>query len=111
MGPNTLLYNKGNNGSTAIGYQAMMNPDTSEFFPEQRTTYNTAIGYESLKGNYPPWNNTGIDNTATGAHTLKTIVRAAMLLLEAGPYSPIQQEIRILQSEEVPCTPIPTNQI
>jgi hypothetical protein len=63
-----LQSNVGNSGSTAIGYDAMRYADNRII---GRITYNTAIGYESLKGKIGDARaNTGIENTAVGYQSL-----------------------------------------
>lgn len=67
FGPYALFSNKANDHSTAIGYGAM-------YYADNRTvgqyTYNTAVGYEALKGSTTAANNTGKENTAIGEQSL-----------------------------------------
>jgi len=68
MGENALGSNNGNSRSTAIGYSAMSNVDNRA---TGRETFNTAVGFEALKGgSVIPSNNTGKGNTAIGDRTL-----------------------------------------
>ena len=60
IGGGTLSHNKANSRSTAIGYSAMRYADDRT---TGRDTYNTAIGYEALKGGFPAADNTGQWNT------------------------------------------------
>ncbi len=62
-----LYQNKAGSNATAIGVQSMLyaNNTTTPF-----TNTNVAVGYESLKGNPPAANNTGLNNTALGYQTL-----------------------------------------
>ena len=66
-GYQALFANKANNRSVAIGPGAMYNADDRT---SGRETFNTAIGYEALKGGYTASNNTGQNNTALGDQTL-----------------------------------------
>ncbi len=63
-----LLHNKANMRSTVIGNQAMRFADNSE---TPGFTYNTAVGYEALRGSLSPGNNTGRYNTAVGDMAIK----------------------------------------
>jgi len=67
FGYGTLYSNKANKGSVAIGYKAMENADNRT---TGRTTYNTAIGYEALRGSTIAANNTGQNNTSIGSQAL-----------------------------------------
>ncbi len=67
IGAYTLYYNKANSRSTAIGTNAMCNADNRLF---GRDTYNTAVGYEALKGGVVISGNTGQYNTAIGDQAL-----------------------------------------
>jgi hypothetical protein len=62
-----LYQNKAGSNATAIGVQSMLyaNNTTTPF-----TNNNVALGYESLRGNAPASNNTGLNNTALGYQTL-----------------------------------------
>jgi hypothetical protein len=62
-----LYQNKAGSNATAIGVQSMLyaNNTTTPFINN-----NVAVGYESLKGNAPAANNTGLNNTALGYQTL-----------------------------------------
>ena len=66
-GMSSLFYNKANNRSTAIGFNAMFNADDRTVGQD---TFNTAVGYEALKGSGTPGNNTGQYNTAIGDSAL-----------------------------------------
>jgi hypothetical protein len=66
-GYQALYSNKANSRSTAIGYQSMYYADDQTTGQE---TYNTAIGYEALKGSTTAADNTGINNTALGDQAL-----------------------------------------
>ena len=68
IGSGSLYSNKDNDGSTAIGYQAMYYADSRT--TNERTTYNTAIGYEAMKGSTTAANNTGQYNTAVGYQSM-----------------------------------------
>ena len=59
--------NKANRRSTAVGCFAMYYADSTII---GRETFNTAIGYESLKGSTIPSDNTGVNNTAIGDQAL-----------------------------------------
>ncbi len=63
----SLYHNKANIGSVAYGYGAMQYADDRVSGLE---TYNTAIGYQSLRGSTTATNNTGRYNTALGNKTL-----------------------------------------
>jgi hypothetical protein len=67
LGFGALSYNKGNWGSVAIGYNAMYNANNTV---SANYTYNTALGFEALKGSNTPSNNTGQSNTSVGYQTL-----------------------------------------
>lgn len=67
IGAYALYYNKANSRSTAIGTNAMCNADNRLV---GRDTYNTAVGYEALKGGVVISGNTGQYNTAIGDQTL-----------------------------------------
>jgi trimeric autotransporter adhesin len=62
-----LSSNKANSRSTAIGSYAMYYADDRA---TGRETFNTAVGYEALKGSITPANNTGQNNTAVGDQAL-----------------------------------------
>jgi hypothetical protein len=66
-GPGSLSSNVGNNRSTAIGLNSMFNADNRILGID---TYNTALGYESLRGGATPASNTGQYNTAIGDSSL-----------------------------------------
>ena len=63
----SLYKNKANSSSVAIGYGAMLYADDRS---SGRDTYNTAIGFEALRGSVTPSINTGRWNTCMGYHTL-----------------------------------------
>jgi hypothetical protein len=65
MGTRSLAFNKKNSRSTAIGVGAMFSADDNTT-SAARETFNTAVGYEALKGSTTPGNNTGRWNTAVG---------------------------------------------
>jgi len=65
LGNNSLFSNVNNSRSTAIGVGAMSNADDNTT-SDTRETYNTAVGYEALRGSDTPGNNTGQWNTAVG---------------------------------------------
>jgi len=67
IGAYALYYNKANSRSTAIGTNAMFNADNRLV---GRDTYNTAVGYEALKGSLTISANTGQYNTAIGDQAL-----------------------------------------
>ncbi|HRZ20400.1 MAG TPA: hypothetical protein P5184_01950, partial [Bacteroidales bacterium] len=67
IGSYALQSNVANSRTTAIGYGAMSNADDRTI---GRETYNTAVGFEALKGSYLPANNTGLFNTALGDRAL-----------------------------------------
>jgi len=62
VGYQTLLGNGGMSGSTAVGYMAMLNANSAA----SGTTFNTAIGYESLYGSATASANTGKHNSVVG---------------------------------------------
>jgi len=62
-----LYTNKANYGSVAYGFGAMLYADNRT---SGRDTYNTAIGYEALRGSTTAANNTGRYNTSVGFHAL-----------------------------------------
>lgn len=67
IGTNALYTNKAKGQSTAVGVNAMRYADdTTTVAP----TYNTALGYEALRGSLTPASNTGIANTAIGHSAL-----------------------------------------
>lgn len=63
LGMSALYSNKANNRSTAIGYYSMFWADNRTV---GRNTYNTAVGFQALKGSIIIANNTGQYNTAIG---------------------------------------------
>jgi len=67
FGAYALYSNKANSRSTAVGALAM-------YYADERTigrpTYNTAVGYEALKGSSVATDNSGQFNTAVGDRTL-----------------------------------------
>lgn len=63
LGMSTLFSNKANSRSTAIGYYSMFWADNRTI---GRNTYNTAVGFQALKGSIITANNTGQYNTAIG---------------------------------------------
>lgn len=69
IGSNALFYNSQNHRSTVIGIGAMYNADDNSSSPA-RETYNTAIGYEALRGSNTPGNNIGQYNTSIGDQAL-----------------------------------------
>jgi hypothetical protein len=69
VGIRSLFYNSQNSRSTAIGVGAMYNADDNSS-STARETFNTAIGYEALRGSNTPGNNTGQGNTAVGDQAL-----------------------------------------
>ena len=69
VGLRALFNNKLNSRSTAIGTGAMYNADNNQV-SAARETFNTAIGYEALKGSYTAGNNTGRWNTAVGDQSM-----------------------------------------
>jgi hypothetical protein len=60
---NALNSNVANNRSTAVGFSAMAFADNRT---AGRSTFNTAVGTEALRGSVTPTNNTGVQNTAVG---------------------------------------------
>lgn len=69
-GNGALFANKANNGSTAIGSSAMIFADNRT--ADARLTYNTAVGYEALRGNASS-SNTGRYNSAGGTQALRLV--------------------------------------
>ena len=67
IGNLALEFNVANSNSVAIGHNAMLYADSRVV---GRTTYNTAIGYEFMRGSATAANNTGQNNTAVGYQTL-----------------------------------------
>ena len=67
--------NTANTSSVAIGYQAMYYADNRT--PTGRITYNTAVGYEAMRGSTTAANNTGQYNTAVGYQALNGITSGA----------------------------------
>lgn len=67
VGSRALYHNRGNNRSTALGYGAMYYADNRTL---GRETYNTAVGFEALKGGDITAFNTGQNNTAIGDESL-----------------------------------------
>jgi hypothetical protein len=67
LGFNSLNSNVGNDGTLAVGFKAMYFADNRT---TGRTTGNTAIGYESIRGSMTPANNTGQNNTSTGYQSM-----------------------------------------
>ncbi len=63
FGGNALYNNRAKDDSTAIGYMAMSNADSST---TSAITYNTAVGAYALQGGGTPASNTGVSNTAVG---------------------------------------------
>ncbi|MCB0807333.1 MAG: tail fiber domain-containing protein [Bacteroidales bacterium] len=63
-----LYNNVGASGSTAIGYYAMRNANSTT---ATSLTNNVAVGYEALSGSANPAANTGVRNTAIGSTVLK----------------------------------------
>lgn len=68
IGTSALHFNSANSRSTAVGYNAMRLADSRIL--DGRETFNTAIGYEALRGSVPQENNTGRYNTAIGDQAL-----------------------------------------
>lgn len=66
-----LFANNANSGSTAIGTNAMLYADNRS--TSERYTYNTAVGYEALRGSTTAANNTGRYNTAAGRQALRLV--------------------------------------
>ena len=62
VGRTALYYNTVANGSVAVGYQSQYYMQNAAYI-----TYNTAIGYQALRGSTTPANNLGDGNTAIGA--------------------------------------------
>jgi len=63
IGYGTLFTNQAKAGSIAIGYEAMYYADNTV---TAGSSYNTAIGYQALKGSTTAGNNTGTGNTVLG---------------------------------------------
>lgn len=68
IGKQALYYNVASSNSTAIGYKAMANAHPSAF--NSNETFNTAVGYEALKGSESLYDNTGRFNSALGDRAL-----------------------------------------
>jgi hypothetical protein len=67
VGNSALYSNKGNNSSVAVGINAMQYADDRTI---GRITFNTAVGYEALRGSITPANNIGQYNSVFGYQTL-----------------------------------------
>jgi hypothetical protein len=70
-GNGALFSNRANMGSTAIGSSAMIFADNRT--ADARYTYNTAVGYEALRGSATTANNTGRYNSAGGVQALRLV--------------------------------------
>ncbi len=70
LGKSALRSNRINSRSTAIGYQSMYYADNRT--SGGRDTYNTALGYEALKGSSTASANTGRYNTAIGDQSMSS---------------------------------------
>lgn len=91
IGKNALQLNRVNSRSTAIGYMAMCYADDRTTGAQE--TYNTAVGFEALKGSETPADNTGKFNTAVGDQALanntsgtynNALGRAALIINSTG---------------------------
>jgi uncharacterized protein (TIGR02145 family) len=69
IGSGALYFNKGRSRSTAIGYLAMGNAFNGA---DAVDSYNTAVGYEALRGHAIPGYNSGQYNTAMGDMALRS---------------------------------------
>jgi trimeric autotransporter adhesin len=70
VGVEALHANRANSRSTAFGYHALFYTDNRS--SSGRETYNTAIGYNALSGNWPAADNIGQYNTAVGDQAMTT---------------------------------------
>jgi len=69
IGTFALYDNKGRSRSTAIGFKSMYYANSAA---GAGTTFNTAVGYEALRGSLNSVNNTGINNTAVGDQAMNS---------------------------------------
>ncbi len=70
-GNGALFANRANSGSTAVGSSAMIFADNRT--ADGRYTYNTAVGYEALRGSATAANNIGRYNAAGGTQALRLV--------------------------------------